>query len=141
MNDYREGYPKLAVFQNSSEEFAIYRRFGYLGARLLLDKQDQLRLLECRLDEYDRANRLTATTRDLSADDIGPRQALLTKIEDMFNSYGTTFPWVRYLSNKPMLMAGSCNPHCFAAIVCHEQAHRIRISQCAQLYCSSGSDP
>ena len=41
-------------FLDSDENFMIYRRFGYLYARLLLYKQDELRAFEKRLDRIDR---------------------------------------------------------------------------------------
>src|SRR5215469_11608832 len=34
-----EGYPRLAAFLDSDENFMVYRRFGYLQSRLLLEKQ------------------------------------------------------------------------------------------------------
>jgi hypothetical protein len=43
----------LAAFLDSDEGFTIYRRFGYLQSRLLLDKQEQLRLLEEKLEHLD----------------------------------------------------------------------------------------
>jgi hypothetical protein len=83
------GYPNLATFKNSNECVTLYRRFGYLQSRLLLDKQDVLRVLEQRLDEFDLVNITTSHTRALSPDEIAPRQALLEEIEQAFNSYGT----------------------------------------------------
>jgi hypothetical protein len=86
--DYKLGYSNLATFKNSSDSFAVYRRFGYLQSRLLLEKQDVLRVLEQRLDKYDQEHIATSYTRNLSADELIPRQALLEEIEHAFNSYG-----------------------------------------------------
>jgi hypothetical protein len=50
------GYPRLAAFLDSDDNFMLYRRFGYLQSRVLLEKQDDLRQLEealKRLDEED----------------------------------------------------------------------------------------
>lgn len=88
VSDFKLGYPNLATFKNSSEAFSIYRRFGYLQSRLLLEKQDVLRVLEQRLDQYDREHVTTSYTRTLKADELMPRQALLEEIEHAFNSYG-----------------------------------------------------
>jgi hypothetical protein len=88
VSDFKLGYPNLATFKNSSDSFAIYRRFGYLQSRLLLEKQDILRVLEHRLDQYDQGHVTTSYTRTLSADKLMPRQALLEEIEHAFNSYG-----------------------------------------------------
>jgi hypothetical protein len=48
------GYPKLAAFLDSDENFMIYRRFSYLMSRLLVEKQNDLQLLEDKLDRQDR---------------------------------------------------------------------------------------
>lgn len=88
MDDLEIGYPNLATLKNSSECFTLYRRFGYLHSRLLLEKQDVLRVLEHRLDQYDQENIETSYTRTLRKDEIMPRQALLEEIERTFNSYG-----------------------------------------------------
>lgn len=88
MSQFERGYPNLAAFTSSDEDFAIYRRFGYLQARLLLDKQDQLRLLEERLDRYDDADPLKGTRKGLTPEQYAPRAKLLGEIEAVFTSYG-----------------------------------------------------
>ncbi|KAL8942350.1 MAG: hypothetical protein Q9216_001732 [Gyalolechia sp. 2 TL-2023] len=50
------GYPKVAVFMDSDDNFMIYRRFGFLYSRVLLSKQDELRRLEEDLDALDRSD-------------------------------------------------------------------------------------
>ncbi|KAK8007741.1 hypothetical protein PG989_001731 [Apiospora arundinis] len=51
---YKErSYRSVATFLDSDENFMIYRRFGYLHARMLMRLQDKLRMLEDRLDDYD----------------------------------------------------------------------------------------
>lgn len=47
------GYPKLAAYLDSDDQFSVYWRFGYLHSRLLLHKQDELRGLEDRLQILD----------------------------------------------------------------------------------------
>lgn len=88
VRDHAIGYPNLAVFKSSSDSFALYRRFGYLQSRLLLEKQDDLRILEQRLEDYDRADISTSYTRALAEDVLLPRQTLLAEIELAFNAYG-----------------------------------------------------
>lgn len=46
----QSGYPSLAKFLNSNEDFMICRRFGFLHARVLLYQQDELMRLERELD-------------------------------------------------------------------------------------------
>lgn len=85
---FKLGYPSLAAFHSSDEDFAIYRRFGYLQSRLILEKQDQLRILEERLDGFDKSD-FMKHTRNLDPDSLRPWQALLQEIEAAFTSYGT----------------------------------------------------
>jgi hypothetical protein len=76
----------------------IYRRFGFLHARLLLQKQDELRLMEQELDEIDRrdacgedATLLQCREDDdaRTAQDGNTRKSLLSRIEDTLLKYGT----------------------------------------------------
>ncbi|PVH80880.1 hypothetical protein DL98DRAFT_626334, partial [Cadophora sp. DSE1049] len=53
---YQEGWPQLAAFQNSEDNFAIYRRFGVLHCRLLAQLQAEIQHLERRLEDLDRAD-------------------------------------------------------------------------------------
>jgi inactivated superfamily I helicase len=55
---------------------------------LLLEKQDVLRVLEKRLNEYDDGDRAKANRRILKPHQIKPREELLEEIEKAFNSYG-----------------------------------------------------
>lgn len=88
MGQFNRGYPNLAAFTSSDDDFAIYRRFGYLQARLLLDKQDQLRLLEEQLDHYDTSDHMRSTRKGLTPEQYAPRAKLLGEIETVFASYG-----------------------------------------------------
>lgn len=87
-----KGYPSLAAFLDSDENFMVYRRFGYVQSRLLLEKQDDLRKLETKLDKYDkqvqRTNPINLMTHDLSEEDAEPRRAITEKLEKTFCEYG-----------------------------------------------------
>lgn len=89
VNEFKWGYPNLAIFQSSDEVFGLYRRFGYLQSRLLLEKQDVLRVLENKLNRFDLKNLETSNNRH-SDNHPSPREQLLEKIEQAFNSYGET---------------------------------------------------
>ncbi|KAL9621321.1 MAG: hypothetical protein Q9160_004212, partial [Pyrenula sp. 1 TL-2023] len=52
--DCPPGYPLAAAFLDSDENFMIYRRFGFVQSRLLLDKQYELQDLEKALEEMDK---------------------------------------------------------------------------------------
>lgn len=86
---FPSGYPRLASFADSHDNFMLYRRFGYLSSRLLLDKQDQLRALEDKLEEldvddtWDHPDRLQR--RELQGEE---RTRLLNEIQHKFVDYG-----------------------------------------------------
>lgn len=67
----------------------LYRRFGFLQARLLLNKQDQLRALEEQLDDTDNNDDEDhLKSRELDDADETRRARLLKKIEIKFKEYG-----------------------------------------------------
>lgn len=67
----------------------LYRRFGFLQSRLLLNKQDQLRALEEQLDQLDQNDEEQyLISRDNDEADERPRIRLLQKIEIKFKEYG-----------------------------------------------------
>jgi hypothetical protein len=70
----------------------IYRRFGYIQTRLLLEKQDELRVLEKKLDKYDsdveKIRAANLMTRDLRPEDAIPRKELMDRLEKKFCDYG-----------------------------------------------------
>lgn len=47
------GYPRLAAFNASEQNFMLYRGFSYVHARLLLDLQTRISILERELDDFD----------------------------------------------------------------------------------------
>lgn len=85
------GFPRLAAFLDSDECFMIYRRFGFLQSRLILEKQDELRELEEQLDSLDKREEEKSIrhpmTRDPPRDIMRPRKELLSTIEEKFCSY------------------------------------------------------
>jgi hypothetical protein len=93
VHTYPRGYPNLATFLDSDENFSIYRRFGYLQARLLLDKQDELRLLEEELECMERSTDLALLSSTvLSGGYAERRRELFSRIETKFNEYGSLMP-------------------------------------------------
>ena len=88
-----EGYPQLAAFLDSDDNFMVYRRYGYLHARLLLKKQEQLRQLEEALDNMDNDDKLAkpaslTTLKEYSAPEASERRALEEDIEKKLLEYG-----------------------------------------------------
>ena len=54
VQDFARGFPKLACFLNSDDAFMVYRRFGMVYSRLLLNKQDEICEMEALLLGMDR---------------------------------------------------------------------------------------
>lgn len=76
----------------------VYRRFGYLQSRLLLEKQERLRLLEKELDTLDKCqtngedDEMALCTLDTDLDIKNPREELMARVENAFNEYGCSLP-------------------------------------------------
>jgi hypothetical protein len=54
VEDHPDGWPRLAAFLNSEDHFGIFRRFGLLHCRILLELQIEITELENRLVALDR---------------------------------------------------------------------------------------
>lgn len=86
---------------DSDENFMLYRRFGFLYSRILLNKQDELREIDKSLDQMDKNDSarskdsalcLQWRAKDASRKDIEPklsRQELLRTSEEKLNQYST----------------------------------------------------
>ena len=122
------GYPNLAAFQDSSQNFMLYRRYGYLQARVLLNKQDALSLLEKELEQFDRDNEgcsVSCRPNEYTQDAIDARNKLLLLIDEALSSYGKIVAH-RDLSRLTCLSAITI--HC--ARPCRlQQAKRLRASE------------
>lgn len=111
VDDHPKGYPKLAAFVDSDENFSIFRKYGFLRNRVLLYRQDELAQLERTLiamDEDDNGtnpDRLQCrqTDEDLdhehTGDPIYTRKGLIKAIDDKLKEYGI-FPF----STPPRLL-------------------------------------
>lgn len=88
--DYDEDWPKLANFLSANGNFVIYRRFGYLQARVLLYKQDELRRLEEELKRQDEAYYALGRTleREKRAEFLRYPKHLIGEITEGFREYG-----------------------------------------------------
>ena len=92
------GYPALAEFLSSDERWSIYRRFKYLQTRLVLEKQDDLRLIEEELKNMDAVDRDPAmrdaasmskwsTRQRRDADEAAQRRVFFDRAERMYKEY------------------------------------------------------
>lgn len=79
---------------DSDENFMIYRRFGYLQARILLNKQDELRELEKDLDKMDardaKTRPLVLQSREEDEFCDGKRKEHMREVETKFKEYSKT---------------------------------------------------
>ena len=97
VDDHPQGYPQLAAFLNSDENFLIARKYGYLRSRVLLYRQDELSVLEkdlVALDDDDKEKRAIALQsrkydEQTDKDPTYSRKVLIQKIDDKLKEYGT----------------------------------------------------
>lgn len=96
LEDYPEGYPRLAAFQSSESSFSIYRSFDYLHSRVILNMQDELRVLEenlhnldledSRVEDANQKLRVSSRTADIRQKESA-RMSLLSRIHDKIVHY------------------------------------------------------
>jgi hypothetical protein len=86
------GYPRLAAYINSDDNFMMCRRFGFLHTRVLLYRQDELRELEDQLVRLDAEDAecedpiLTSRVLDDAQEGSG-RKGLIQEIDDKLKEY------------------------------------------------------
>ena len=102
VQDFPRGFPRLACFLDSDDAFMVYRRFGLVFSRLLLNKQDEIREMEATLLAMDRTDEacgndeyLMSRTGDVNRDGqsiprLWPetRPQLLERLEKKALEYG-----------------------------------------------------
>lgn len=98
VQDIDIGFPNLALFADSDESFGVYRRFGYVQARILQDLQDELRVLEEQLDHtehmiYDEEDNAfqQLCKRTGAQSDSDPRKILVEKLKAKWLEYSTFY--------------------------------------------------
>lgn len=100
VDDHPQGYPQLAAFVNSDENFLVARKYGFLRSRVLLYRQDELSVLEkdlIALDDDDKEKRELALRsrkhdEETDKDPIYSRKVLIQKIDDKLKEYGKHLP-------------------------------------------------
>ena len=100
VEDFPRGFPKLARFLDSDDNFMVYRRFGTVCSRLILSKQDEISKMERLLHSMDKmdargesAKYLMSHTLDVERDGIPElwpesRPQLMEKLEKKILEYG-----------------------------------------------------
>ncbi|KAK3176720.1 hypothetical protein OEA41_008045 [Lepraria neglecta] len=108
IEDHPQGYPQLAAFVNSDENFMICRKYGFLRSRVLLYRQDELRQLERDLLEADEedaiacplALRSRKTDEDREQDEFS-RKPLIERIDAKLKQYGELCPPFHFQGANP----------------------------------------
>ncbi|KAL8663471.1 MAG: hypothetical protein Q9168_008088, partial [Polycauliona sp. 1 TL-2023] len=76
LEDFPKGFPRVSCFLDSDESFTLFRRFGVVFSRLLLNKQDEICSLEDELHAMDRTDNFPENqTYLLSRDEDVQREA------------------------------------------------------------------
>ena len=100
VEDFPKGFPRLACFLDSDNSFLVYRRFGTVFSRLLLNKQDEMREMEEVLLVMDKIDDgpensvyLKSRTEDVRRGNIphgllGSRPQMMEKLEKKALEYG-----------------------------------------------------
>jgi hypothetical protein len=88
VEDYRQGYPRLAAFLTLDKNFSILKRFDYLHIRSLLDLQDQLSDLQDQLKVCEDFDRVQLGLSSRRQDGNRQRRDLLECIRSTLEVYG-----------------------------------------------------
>ena len=99
VENYAEGFPRIAAYIDSDVDTALFRRFGRLNARTLLYREVELNDLEKKLDELDQTDNSKEDTEwrighGIHHDDgkkNEERKALVEEIEKKLKAYCTSF--------------------------------------------------
>ncbi|RYP68848.1 hypothetical protein DL771_006466 [Monosporascus sp. 5C6A] len=87
VEDYPNGYPRYSALVASHDTFQICRRFTKLRTRLLLLKQDELSILEKRLENLDREEDILLRLGSCREDDNPQRRTILAEIDTALADY------------------------------------------------------
>ncbi|CAI6331467.1 unnamed protein product [Periconia digitata] len=91
IDHHPQGYPRLAAFMNSDENFLICRQYGNLHNRVLLYRQDELRELESELFEMDKkalaTDELQLGSRTREERCSPERRGLINRIDEKLREY------------------------------------------------------
>lgn len=94
----------LSEFIGSDERWMMFRKYSTVQARLLLEKQDEVRMLEYELDDLDHADLLTEPQRLCSRRrrdevDAKARRELMERLEKAFREYASLLMITRKLNS------------------------------------------
>ena len=93
VESFPDGYPRFAALMDSDVNTRLYRRFGLIRNRLLLQKQDQIAELSQKLIDLDKLDatsnpeRLYCRRYDEGLGDDSERPKLLRSLEELLKEY------------------------------------------------------
>lgn len=87
IEEYPDGYPQYSALMASHYSLHIYRRFSYLRTRLLLFKQDNLSVLQERLEDVDRSEDIGLRLGSHRRDNNEERKTLIKEIDVALADY------------------------------------------------------
>jgi hypothetical protein len=88
VENYPLGYPRLAAFQSSDDDFIMFRRFATIHVRCLLLAQDKICSLEERLRYLDDTERTQLFLSSREHDENSERHTLLQELKIELREYG-----------------------------------------------------
>ncbi|KAK2612247.1 hypothetical protein QQS21_001673 [Conoideocrella luteorostrata] len=98
VEDYRPGYPRFVALVSAHAPFFMCRRFDKLRARLLLQKQDKLSMLEEKLEQVDREEPSPLYLGKSRCDQNVERASILREIDDCLADFGKSEPLVMVMN-------------------------------------------
>lgn len=88
VEDYGQGYPRLAAFLSLDKRFTVLKRFDYLHMRNILHLQDQLVELDEELNRCDDGERIALNLGSRRQCSNEHRKALLDTLHSQLRKYG-----------------------------------------------------
>jgi hypothetical protein len=75
VEDYFQGYPRLAAFESSEPSFSLYRSFKCLHSRVLLELQHEIQCFEGDLEAMDEMDARNGRGKCLMSIEVDHRQS------------------------------------------------------------------
>lgn len=88
MSSVPQGYPLFTTLLSADKSFQVFRRFTRVRMRLLLVKQDQVSMLEHRLEALDRNEPCPLFLGSIRMDKNKERAAILDQLTTALREYG-----------------------------------------------------
>lgn len=106
VEDYPNGWPKVAAFLEGCDSFGIYRRFGYIHSRLLVAHQTKITHFEQQLRDLDQSDEAGGESTDWRLKGSLQKERwdtakidLLKELEKEILAYGTLFLYLIDISS------------------------------------------